>query len=251
MILPSITACIPLYNHENWVLDCLKSMATQTYDNLKIVLCDDGSTDNGFEVVKSQIKDIQNGQIGQSDEPGEIVGGLYEGRQIIAIRFNHNHGPSLCRNYMIQTALDDTDIFAFCDSDDWYGKEKVSKSVQYFLDNPFVGVVYSDYSTIDKNGNSHIQYKEPFSKARLAQECLPNMDSLISVQCFKDCGMFDESLRVAEDLDRWLAFAPKFLFCHIPDYTLLNIRVGSHSSTDMVDKQIWLDNVNRVRNKQR
>ena len=42
---PLISVIIPVYNVENFLRDCLNSVANQTYTNLEILLIDDGSTD--------------------------------------------------------------------------------------------------------------------------------------------------------------------------------------------------------------
>jgi glycosyltransferase involved in cell wall biosynthesis len=48
-----ITIMIPTYNQENYILDAINSALSQTYENLEVVVCDDCSTDNTWEKVKS------------------------------------------------------------------------------------------------------------------------------------------------------------------------------------------------------
>lgn len=42
---PLISVVIPVYNVENYLVQCLDSVLSQTYDNFEVVLVDDGSTD--------------------------------------------------------------------------------------------------------------------------------------------------------------------------------------------------------------
>ncbi len=54
MIAPLVSVCIPAYNHEKYVIDCLNSIIAQTYQNIELLIIDDGSRDN----TKQKILDI-------------------------------------------------------------------------------------------------------------------------------------------------------------------------------------------------
>ena len=44
-----VSIIVPVYNVERYIEQCIKSLCSQTYDNIEIVLVDDGSSDNsGF-----------------------------------------------------------------------------------------------------------------------------------------------------------------------------------------------------------
>ena len=45
-----ISVIIPVYNVEKYLEECLESVTKQTYDNLEIILIDDGSTDNSSKI---------------------------------------------------------------------------------------------------------------------------------------------------------------------------------------------------------
>ena len=47
---PLVSVIIPVYNVQKYLEECVESVQTQSYANLKIVLVDDGSTDNSGEL---------------------------------------------------------------------------------------------------------------------------------------------------------------------------------------------------------
>ena len=47
---------IPLYNAEKWLTRCLKTVMAQDYNNYRVIIVDDCSTDNSKSVIESQIE---------------------------------------------------------------------------------------------------------------------------------------------------------------------------------------------------
>ncbi len=88
-----VSVIIPVYNVENYIEECIKSVLTQNYDNYEIILLDDGSTDNSLEICKKFEDDIK-----------------------IKIIHNQNHGVSITRNEGINIA--NGEYIIFIDSDD-------------------------------------------------------------------------------------------------------------------------------------
>lgn len=48
-----ISVIVPIYNTEEYLHDCIKSILNQTYQDLQIILIDDGSTDKSGEIADS------------------------------------------------------------------------------------------------------------------------------------------------------------------------------------------------------
>ena len=49
---PLLSVIVPIYNVESYLEECLKSIIAQTYDNLEILLVNDGSTDSSLQIAK-------------------------------------------------------------------------------------------------------------------------------------------------------------------------------------------------------
>lgn len=49
-----VSVVIPVYNVEKYVEKCLDSVINQTYQNLEIIIVNDGSTDNSLSVCQKK-----------------------------------------------------------------------------------------------------------------------------------------------------------------------------------------------------
>lgn len=60
MLKPTVSVIIPVYNSEKYLVKCLESIMSQTYENIEIICIDDGSTDSSCEILYSyQKKDFR------------------------------------------------------------------------------------------------------------------------------------------------------------------------------------------------
>ena len=109
-----VSVVIPTYNRENTLRKSIKSVTKQTYDQIEILVVDDGSTDNTHELVQQMTSEDQR------------------------IRYLKNTGAkgvSDARNTGIRAAKGE--FIAFNDSDDYFHKDKISKQIEKFGDADF------------------------------------------------------------------------------------------------------------------
>ncbi len=94
MSLPLISVIVPVYNAQKYLEKCVDSLRTQTYENIEILLINDGS----------------------SDGSGELCDRLAEADDRIRVVHQENQGVSAARNHGIRCA--DGEFLLFVDSDD-------------------------------------------------------------------------------------------------------------------------------------
>lgn len=98
-----ISIIVPIYNVEQYLNQCLQSVCSQSYDNLEIILVDDGSSDRSSELC---------------DEWAEKDSRIH-------VIHKQNGGLSDARNTGISCAKGE--YIAFVDSDDWIEKDMYQK----------------------------------------------------------------------------------------------------------------------------
>ena len=49
---PLVSVIIPCYNYANYIEECINSAINQTYENIEIIVIDNGSTDESLTVIK-------------------------------------------------------------------------------------------------------------------------------------------------------------------------------------------------------
>lgn len=57
--LPLISIIVPIYNVEDYLVECLNSIRRQTYKNIEVILVDDHSTDKSYDICYSYTKEDQ------------------------------------------------------------------------------------------------------------------------------------------------------------------------------------------------
>lgn len=56
---PLVSIVIPCYNHENYVQESIQSVIAQDYDNIELIIIDDGSSDNSVNKIEEMIQACQ------------------------------------------------------------------------------------------------------------------------------------------------------------------------------------------------
>lgn len=70
---PRISVIVPVYNGQDYLEKCIDSIEKQTYDNLEIIIINDGSVDRTGEVCRKLTKDYENIQVVLTNDEGVSV----------------------------------------------------------------------------------------------------------------------------------------------------------------------------------
>jgi glycosyltransferase involved in cell wall biosynthesis len=170
---------IPMYNSQTTIETCIKSALNQTYDCIKeIIVIDDGSTDNGYEIVKKLA----------IDEP-----------RIILVK-QENGGAASARNAGLRLATGE--YIAFLDSDDKWLPDKLSIQMKFLLQHPDVYMLGGRYGT-EKLSGSFFMKPEKTMRINIKQQVLKNFFQPSTVifrrEILDKVGYFDEKMRYAEE----------------------------------------------------
>lgn len=114
-----VTIIFPVYNVEKYIEKSLKSILGQTYNNLEVIIIDDGSCDKSVEIYKKYEK---------------------EDNRIKVIK-QENKGLSEARNKGLEKTTGK--YVMFVDSDDWLDNNCVEKCVEAMIENNAEIVMFS------------------------------------------------------------------------------------------------------------
>lgn len=118
----SVTVVVPVYNREAYIKDCVQSIQNQTYAHLKIIVVDDGSSDNTVALVE----ELQR----QDDR--------------IKLRQHETNTGSMNKALHDSILECDTEFFTWIGSDDTYIPEAVEVFVGHHRQNTSVDYVSSN-----------------------------------------------------------------------------------------------------------
>lgn len=182
--------------------EALASVLAQDYENLEVLVIDDGSVDGSFEEVDGM--------------PVRYV-------------WKPNGGISSARNVGLELAQGS--YVAFLDCDDLWKKSKVAKQVEA-LERSTAPLVYSNEIWI-RNG-AHLNQKKRHMKFSgwIYPYCLPlciisPSSALIKKSVFDETGGFDESMPVCEDYDMWLRITSRYPVLFLEDFLI--VKRGGHA----------------------
>jgi glycosyltransferase involved in cell wall biosynthesis len=215
--MPRVDVIIPAYNAAKFLPQAIDSVAAQTFEDWRIVLVDDGSTDNTAEIVAPYAERL--------------------GPKLKYIQ-QANAGLPAARNTAIRNSS--AELLALLDADDIWLPERLAESVKVFENRPQVGLAYGFNSRIDADGavidtftrrSKHAEGKiARYIYMRLVQ--LPCPTITFRRAAVDEVGMFDETLRATEDRDLWVRIAMKYEVALVPKVIALYRTSPNAMTTD-------------------
>ncbi len=131
---PLVSICIPLYNNASTIEETVRSVISQTYRPLELIIVDDNSTDNSYDVVNSILAELP--------ENLDVLRHLERNTSNLGMSGNWNRCLSLCNGRYIKLLC----------ADDTIDSSLVEREVEVLEHFPEVLSVESDTAFVDRNG---------------------------------------------------------------------------------------------------
>lgn len=208
MTFQTIDVLIPVYNSAKYLKNLLDSILSQTYKNLRIVLVDDGSSDNSASILKTYAKKHNNIEFLSKQNEANI---------------------SKTRNFLLKQIK--SEYFAFIDSDDilepTYFEELMSNLQIFDADISMCGLKRHKENKVPKEPSPKVYI---FNQEDAIAEMLSSnlFNGTTPAKLFKSSLLgstrFDENIHYGEDLDfcynlmkksKRIVFSNKLLYHYI------------------------------------
>lgn len=190
---------IPLYNKAPYVAKAIASVLSQTFTEYELVIMDDGSRDDSFDIAQKAI----------------------EGHGHCFLYKQENAGVSMARNNAV--ALSHGDYLCFLDADDWWEPtflEEMSKLVEEFSD---AGIYGTNYIIVNETKHKtriapigvdsgfekgYINYCQVYAKTL----AMPLWTGAVSIPrlVFNEMQGFPKGIKLGEDFLLWIRIALKY-----------------------------------------
>lgn len=133
-----VTVCVFAYNHAQYIRQALEGILNQTYPYIKIVACDDGSSDDTYKILKEYEARL-DGRMTVLTHPGHVNRGAY---------------------YTYNACLEqvDTPFFAGHASDDFWDPPAVEYWVGLMDQHPEAEALYGKSFSVDEHGDPLYRY---------------------------------------------------------------------------------------------
>ncbi|MCE5307561.1 MAG: glycosyltransferase family 2 protein [Acidobacteriales bacterium] len=180
----AVSVVIPNYNHTRYLGGAVQSVISQTYQDIEIIVVDDGSTDGCAEVVSG-----------------------FGGR--VRYMRQENQGLAGARNTGIRAASGE--LVGLLDADDQWLPGFLERMVSVALLHPNAAAYFCSARGMDESSHDLPQVfgRAPHSRDGLyatllrASFIIPST-TVVRRDAVVAAGLFDQSLRSCEDLDLWL-----------------------------------------------
>lgn len=130
--MPLVSVCVPAYNHEQYIEQCIQSIIDQTYSNIELIVIDDGSKDSTWK----KLCDLR--------EKCE--------KRFKNVVFMHQENQGTCITCNRSAALAKGKYFSLIASDDASKPSAIEECVNFLEKNPEYVLCLGDNEIIDSEG---------------------------------------------------------------------------------------------------
>lgn len=201
-----LTVILPFYNNENYIKKSLTTILNQSYKNWILILINDCSTDNSFEIVKEVLK---NQKISK--------------KKYILISNKKNLGITKSLNKALK--ISKSKYVARADADDFYHKDRFKIQLNYLNKNTEIDVVGSNANIVDLNDRIIEKINMPTSDVDIKEKLIFkntffHSSIVAKLDFFKKNKFYNENYKNAQDYDLWLRSYKKSNYSNIKNYLI-------------------------------
>ena len=212
---PKVSIVIPVYNGSNYLADAIDSALAQTYNNIEVLVINDGSKDQGAT---------------------EKIAKSYGNK--IRYFYKENGGVASALNMGIEKMKGE--YFSWLSHDDMYSTNKVKAQIDYLNKlKKKDAILFSNYYVLEGDEKNKIMLNsETFDtkpKYKLLRGCINGNTVLIPKSILLKYNGFNVDLRAVQDYDLWMKIIKDYEFIHMKDY-LVTTRL--HQEQDSVRSPI-------------
>lgn len=218
---PFYSVIIPTYNRAKSIMDAVKSVQSQSFEDFELLVIDDGSTDNTGELVKA---------VTAADPRVKYI-------------YQENAERSAARNHGIELALGR--YICFLDSDDIYLEDHLEQFHQTIVANDFPKAMVLGNSLAEINGEYRkdppyvTQTDDPVELVLKISICSQRV--AVESSILKEF-RYDVNLRVGEDQELWSRIVRKHPIIHSDQYTVVLRDLGDRT-IDYLNTDTYLANL--------
>lgn len=214
-MMPRVSVILTSFNHEKYLSESIDSVLNQTYRDLEIIVLDDASTDDSWEIIKK-----------------------YSDPRMKALRSQGGGEINLFVNKVI-SEISQGEYVAIHHSDNIWEVDKLAKQVAFLDKNPNIGATFTNVTLISDDGSpiedpshyyldifNHIN-RSRYEWLRLfftRQSALCHPSVLIRKSIYSECGFYSPWLWQIDDFDLWVRLLMKYDI-HVMPEKLTRFRV--------------------------
>ena len=220
--MPLVTAVIPVYNHEKYVVESIRSILNQTYQNIELIVLNDGSKDRSHQMILPLVEECQ--------------------RRFARFEYINRENIGLCATLNQALAWAKGEYFSGLASDDVALPEKIQVLVDaleakgpsyaaafgnaWFIDDAGerISLDKDDRVTNSENREALADVMGQYTRGRsidpkgeefgtyptlMAGNYLPAMSNLVRMSAIREAGGWTPG-NVVEDVEMWLKLSPAY-----------------------------------------
>jgi len=215
-----VSIITPSYNSSKFIVECVNSVISQTFQNWEMIIVDDCSNDNSRDIIS---------ELTAKDE------------RLKSIFLEENVGAAEARNVAIKQARGK--YIAFLDSDDIWVANKLEKQIAFMNDND-IAFSFTSYQPISEDGKTKYSVIKAPDKMSYHSYLKNTIIGCLTVIIDKEkTGDFQmPNIRSSHDMALWLLIMKRGFSAYGLDKNLAYYRIVSTSNTSKkwkAAKEVW------------